>query len=652
MWKAPRPLFAAGYLSCLGLCAALSLAQPPADPTPSWAGPLLEQAKLTPAKARLDPNRWTEGGKRRLDTFQRLWDDWRLIDPTARATARTFLAAAGSFDGLTAAAAPLIDVKPLPPLPPAPRTDPEKESPPGERFIRGIVALHAFLNKPLSAEQIKDLKVRARVVPPIVARAAAILLEAMPGALQKRNQALVKVGGPDKLQAAYEHARDLALEYKVDADTLKLMDAVDLTTLIQGGQELARALDASSTALAAVPAQRFEFAWDTPIGAIALNGIQDNVYAARPYLLIIDTGGNDRYASGGATMSADNPISLLLDLAGDDVYEAKGGPAFGAGILGYGFLLDAAGNDVYRMDRLACGVGVFGVGMLLDRDGKDRYEIDQLGQGAAFFGIGVLSDLAGDDEYHCFQQAQGFGGTRGCGVLVDREGNDLYEADDAKIRYPSEQDPKHNTSLAQGCAFGRRAHPGDGNSLAGGVGVLIDGKGDDRYRCGVFGQGVSYWYGLGMLIDLEGHDVYEGVWYCQGSAAHYGVGVLCDLAGNDRYLTKLTMGQGAAHDYSIAWLHDVAGNDAYECPGNCMGFALYNGIGILWDEGGDDAYKTGGPGLGGAGESRPESLCLGMFIDEGGKNQFPKDARAKPNSLWAQPANKGQPMSYGIGMAR
>ena len=37
------------------------------------------------------------------------------------------------------------------------------------------------------------------------------------------------------------------------------------------------------------------------------------------------------------------------------------------------------------------------------------------------------------------------------------------------------QDPKHNTSLAQGCGFGRRDHPGAGNSLAGGVALVATG---------------------------------------------------------------------------------------------------------------------------------------------------------------------------------
>ncbi len=99
------------------------------------------------------------------------------------------------------------------------------------------------------------------------------------------------------------------------------------------------------------------------------------------------------------------------------------------------------------------------------------------------------------------------------------------------------------------------------------------------------------------------------------------------------------MGQGAGHDYGIAWLHDVADNDTYECPSNCIGFALYNGIDIFWDEAADNANKTGGPAFGATGETRPGSLCLGLFIAEGGKNEFFKDSRAKSKTTWVQPPN-------------
>jgi len=424
---------------------------------------------------------------------------------------------------------------------------------------------------------------------------------------------------------------------------------MDLASLVQGGLILARAMDRAEALLKHRLPGKFSFAWDTPIGQIALNGDGDDRYGLGPYLLIIDTGGNDHYQSGGAATSPANPVGLLLDLAGDDTYEAKSDGAFGAGVFGYGFHLDAAGNDTYKGPGMACGAGVFGAGALLDRSGKDRYEINRLGEGAAYHGIGILSDLAGDDAYHCFTQAQGFGGVRGVGVLVDREGNDRYEANDTKIDYPSPQTKEHNTSLAQGCAFGRRAHPGDGHSLAGGVGLLVDGKGDDHYKCGVFGQGTSYWYGLGMLVDLAGDDVYEGVWYVQGASAHYGVAALVDLAGNDRYKATATQSQGHGHDYSTGWLHDLKGNDTYECPSNAMGSALYNGIGILWDEAGDDTYRTGDSSLGFAGTARAGALCLGLFIDRGGKNTFPEKGRARQGTSWVQPANKDNRLSCGLG---
>jgi len=42
-----------------------------------------------------------------------------------------------------------------------------------------------------------------------------------------------------------------------------------------------------------------------------------------------------------------------------------------SGILGYGFLLDVAGNDTYKADFVSCGASAFGVGVLLDRERVD-----------------------------------------------------------------------------------------------------------------------------------------------------------------------------------------------------------------------------------------------------------------------------------------
>lgn len=612
----------------------------------AWVDDLLHQAQLKREQTILEPNRWAEGGRYRLETFQRLWDDWRLIDPFGQRAARDLLAAAPRFASLIAVAAPLIDVK-------LPETKAQPNRPQGGEILsQSIQALHVALQKPLTAEQKQDLLRRCQPVPSNVAAAAAVLIDALPNALTKRNRAIAKLGTPDKLQGFYDRARELALDYGVNAETLKLMADVDLPLLMEGGHDLARAMDEAVGLLGQGSSERFSLTWGTPIGAIALNGSQDNVYGEGPYLFILDTGGNDKYASGAGNQSAQHPIALLLDLGGDDAYDSKKSPAFGAGILGYALHQDTGGKDHYKAETLACGMASFGVGILIDRDGDDHYELDRVGQGAGYYGVGILSDHAGKDTYDCYQMAQGYGGVKGCGILIDVAGNDQYTANDTKISYPSPQTADHNTSLAQGCSFGRRAHPGDGHSLAGGVGMLVDGQGDDRYQCGLFGQGVSYWYGLGLLVDLEGHDTYKGIWYCQGSAAHYGVGGLIDMAGNDHYSTQLTMGQGAGHDYSNAWLHDGGGKDTYECPGNCMGFALYNGVGVLWDASGDDVYKTSGASFGATGETRPEHNCFGLFYDAGGNNTFPAGSLAKNKSHWMQPPIKGQPQSHGVGAAR
>jgi len=107
-----RFCFAVVLVTCLACCVAVTPAQQPKDNTPPWAEELLKEVKLTPAKAQLDPKRPAGITPHQLKTFQKLWDDWREIDPTARAAAKDFLAAADSFEKLVATAAPFIDVKP------------------------------------------------------------------------------------------------------------------------------------------------------------------------------------------------------------------------------------------------------------------------------------------------------------------------------------------------------------------------------------------------------------------------------------------------------------------------------------------------------------------------------------------------------------
>lgn len=385
-------------------------------------------------------------------------------------------------------------------------------------------------------------------------------------------------------------------------------------------------------------------------GKIILGKKENNIYDSPPYLLIIEPDGDDEYINSSIT-DKKFPLSILIDLNGNDKYNGRNG----AGICGSSILIDLKGNDEYKGEKIGIGAGLFGFGIILDFEGNDRYICDSYGEGAGLFGVGILSDLKGNDYYEGFQGIQGFGFVKGCGLLVDKEGNDIYIARDDTIKYPSPQSGEHNVSLAQGTGFGIRADFTDGHSLAGGVGFLIDGEGDDKYFSGVFGQGCGYWMGSGFLIDFNGNDEYKGIWYTQGSSAHFAIGFLLDLNGDDKYKTEMNMGIGAGHDFSIGYLVDYKGNDIYEAPNLSLGSGNANGMGIFIDYEGDDEYKTKGGitlGKGNIDTGRIPSLrnyikCIGIFIDGKGKDKY-YEKFARNKKVWKQNKKIESEINIGI----
>jgi hypothetical protein len=267
--------------------------------------------------------------------------------------------------------------------------------------------------------------------------------------------------------------------------------------------------------------------------------------------------------------------------------------------------------------------------LLVDSAGDDVYDayVDALGY--ARFGIGVLEDRAGNDVYLGFNQVQGCGETAGAGLLIDRRGNDQYLGNDEVIDFPSPQSAEHNVTMGQGVGYGRRADYLTGNSLSGGIGVLIDNGGNDVYRAGVFAQGTGYWEGTGILWDREGNDEYFGQWYVQGTSAHFGIGYLEDQQGDDTYTALLNMAQGAGHDFGSGYLLDLGGNDTHVAPNVSLGAGNANGIGFLLQLSGDDSYEARGIAMGAAeaaqpGTLRERALTLGVFLDFGGNDSYPE----------------------------
>jgi hypothetical protein len=317
--------------------------------------------------------------------------------------------------------------------------------------------------------------------------------------------------------------------------------------------------------------------------------------------------------------------------------------------------MDMDGNDRYEGKDICQGAAIFGASLLYDRRGDDVYRAEMLAQGAGLFGIGILIDSAGNDSLYSHQQSLGFGYTQGVGMLVNGSGDDTYIAEDSIPLDRSSQSKDHNVTMAQGAGYGRRADYIDGHSWAGGVGILADLGGDDSYSCGVFGQGVGYWYAVGMLLDAQGADRYKGVWYVQGAAAHFAVGVLNDAGGNDTYEASMNMAHGAGHDFSLGWLIEWQGDDTYRSPNLSLGSGNDNGIGICWEFGGNDSYTSVtdvslGASRGASSGLRSTLTTMGIFIDEAGTDQYNGKTPAKNSWQWNNFAVKTWPPSRLIGV--
>lgn len=511
----------------------------------------------------------------------------------------------------------------------------------------------------------KALAHHAGSVPLELQRMAALMIHASIDTFAFRDRAFRRAAEVLDLEKMYSRSQALLAS---DADIIdftleEFAAAVDFKYLYAHAQDIARAVDFAVDSLERLTfSSRFSFSCSTPLGRIIISDGSDGIYPDSDYFLLIDTGGDDRYEGGGANGSVNNWISILIDLDGNDIYEStvEERPAFGAGVMGYAFLVDSKGADTYRGRNMNCGVGLFGVGALMDGEGGDSYDGFICSQGCGQFGIGILSDLDGDDRYHAYLLAQGMGFTKGMGILVDMNGNDDYYADTADIVFPASQTKNYNSNLAQGVGFGKRADYIDGHSWGGGIGMLVDAEGDDTYSAGLFAQGCAYWYAIGMLIDDSGDDIYNGVWYVQGSGAHFGLGILIDSTGNDHYTATMNMAQGAGHDFTLGTLIDCGGDDIYDAPNLSLGGGNANGIGVFWDKSGDDLYRVsaattlGRSNVASRGHLRDHILCLGLFLDTGGQDVYPEDQKydfAGNDRLWIQRGtNTAEPLEVEKGV--
>ena len=206
------------------------------------------------------------------------------------------------------------------------------------------------------------------------------------------------------------------------------------------------------------------------------------------------------------------------------------------------------------------------------------------GKGATYYNdirALLIIDLGGDDEYHNISASPTFNPfTTFSTVIIDLEGNDLYTGDEGYAQgsgtfgFNSLIDLAGNDNylshdFSQGCGFF-------------GVGILYDGKGNDRYRSDIMGQGAAT-FGCGLLCDREGNDSYYGNLYTQGFGFVGGVGLLLDAAGDDSFFVGDTYPDNREPDVAFESFSQGCGlGDRYFASG---------GIGLLWDDRGNDSYR-------------------------------------------------------------
>lgn len=405
--------------------------------------------------------------------------------------------------------------------------------------------------------------------------------------------------------------------------------------------------------------------FDTPFGPVRIYGDGADRIEGKAFLTV-DLGGDDTY-DADAGVPCDR-IGLVVDFGGNDLYDGGARPvAIGCGFFGVGAIFDLSGNDRYTCRESGIGCAWFGTGLVVDFAGKDSYYTERAwGQGAAHGGVGALIDLEGDDSYSCAEQSQGMGATYGTGLILDVAGNDSYLARDDGA--PSALYNNLSVAMSQGCGYGRRADLGDGHSLGGGFGLLIDGAGDDTYHATCWSQGCGYWWGVGILEDLGGNDSYRNGKYSSGAAAHFAIGLQVDLKGDDRYNVGNTVAvnqfHGHARDGAIGVAIDGEGNDRYFFKSHCGGSADLASLALFWDRRGDDVYEADPTPTGeqkGWSDTLPfgtttfyepmrnirdDMDAVGIFLDTGGKDAYPAGFPAKEGGQWS--TIRG-PRSWGFG---
>jgi hypothetical protein len=424
--------------------------------------------------------------------------------------------------------------------------------------------------------------------------------------------------------------------FRRNLQILELAERVDFVKLFEGAVLLSRAagdkyLDDLESAVrkaweAAGKPEGIFIDRESPIGKILVRGT-GSTWEREDAAILLDLAGKDFYTNNaGSPRGGTLPSALLIDFAGDDAYEATFNWTQGAARLGYGLVIDRQGNDQYVGREWAQGAALLGAALFLDESGDDIYRADQYAQGAAAWGIAIHMDYEGDDVYEAHLLSQAVGMPEGAGWLLNGKGDDRYYS---KGKQPTGYgDAGIFDSWSQGSAVGFRG------LQSGGIALLYDGAGSDRYEAGNFSQGGGYYFGIGLLRDGgKEDDVYIGSRYNQGFAAHQAAGYFEETGGDDYYTTRQSVAQGLSWDETITAFIDHEGDDVYEGgSGFSQGASAHNGFCLFLDLGGRNRFDYRTPQASAGPNDYHGGKSFSLFIAAEGRGAA-YNSRMTPSSI-------------------
>ena len=240
---------------------------------------------------------------------------------------------------------------------------------------------------------------------------------------------------------------------------------------------------------------------------------------------------------------------------------------------------------------------------IIDLGGNDMYKTSNYENN---YNLNFIIDLSGDDLYTSTDIFAQSAALFSYSLLIDLKGNDDYRA----------------KTLSQACAIM-------------GVAQLIDYEGDDSYISQDFSQGIAF-FGSSTLIDKKGNDTYTAGYFSQAVGLTKGIGSIIDLKGNDQYFLSNKLkntynskgifkaaGQGFGFGFrnfssgGIGLLFDNKGNDIYESGNFSLGTGYYYGLGMFFDNSGNDTYKGARYSIATAAHS-----AIGLFSDNSGNDTY------------------------------